>query len=102
MPRPTLRPLLNADLEPPEEPVGEALSESEEGREYEVHEVSDRDPEILEYLFERGINQNVPLTVEEVAPVGMGTVRTDNGERVSLPRAVAQQVRVAPLLEASH
>ena len=102
MPRPTLQPLLNADLEPPEEPGDEALSVFEEGKQYKVHEVNDHDPEILEYLFERGINPNVPLTVEEVAPFGMGTVRTDNGERVSLPRAVAQQVRVAPLLEASH
>ena len=77
-------PIPNADLEPPEEPVGEALSACEEVKQYEVHEVSDRDPEVLEYLFERGINPNVLLTVEEVAPFGMITVRTDNGERVSL------------------
>lgn len=95
-------PIPNADLEPPEDPVGEALSACEEGKQYEVHEVSDRDPEVLEYLFERGINPNVLLTIEEVAPFGMVTVRTDGGERVSLPQEVAQQVRVAPLPEASQ
>jgi DtxR family Mn-dependent transcriptional regulator len=95
-------PIPNADLEPPEEPVGEALSACEEGEQYEVQEVSDRDPEVLEYLFERGINPNVLLTIEEVAPFGMVTVRTDGEERVSLPQEVAQQVRVAPLPEASQ
>jgi hypothetical protein len=39
--------LLNADLEPPEEPADEALSVFEEGKQYQVHEASDRDPEVL-------------------------------------------------------
>ena len=63
-------PIPNADLEPPEGSVGIALAECEEDDVYTVHEVSDRDPDILEYLSERGINPGVSLTIEEVAPFG--------------------------------
>ncbi len=90
-------PIPNADLEPPTEPTGEALAECEEGTVVEVREVSDRDPEVLEYLSEHGVNPGVPLTVEEVAPFGMVTVRVENGATTSLPEDVARHVRVAPV-----
>lgn len=92
-------PIPNANLEPPAEPAGTALAECEAGTAVEVREVSDRDPEILEYLSERGINPGVSLTVEEVAPFGMVTVRSENEESVSLPEDVARHVRVAPVAE---
>lgn len=95
-------PIPNADLELPADPVGAALAECNEDAVYEVHEVSDRDSEILEYLSEGGINPGVSLTVEEVAPFGMVTVRTEDGKRVSLPQNVARYVRVAPTMEASQ
>lgn len=89
-------PIPNADLEPPTEPAGEALAECEEGTVVEVREVSDRDPEVLEYLSEHGVNPGVSLTVEEVAPFGMVTVRVESGATTSLPEDVARHVRVAP------
>ena len=95
-------PIPNADLEPPEEPVGAALAEYEEGEEVAVREVSDRDPEILEYLSARGINPGVSLEIEEIAPFGMVTVRTESGERVSLPEDVARHVWVVPLQTADQ
>lgn len=91
-------PIPNADLEPPEEPVGDALAECEEGTTVAVREVSDRDPAVLEYLSEHGINPGVSLTIVEVAPFGMVTVRPDDRDgTVSLPEAVARHVRVAPV-----
>ncbi len=95
-------PIPNADLDPPAEPVGESLSEYEEGTTVEVREVNDRDPEILEYLSERGVNPGVSLTVEEVAPFGMVTIRVEDGGTVSLPEDVARHVRVAPVTTASQ
>lgn len=89
-------PIPNADLEPPTEPTGEALAECEEGTVVEVREVSDRDPEVLEYLSEHGVNPGVSLTVEEVAPFGMVTVLVESGATTSLPEDVARHVRVAP------
>lgn len=94
-------PIPNADLEPPAEPMGDALAEYDVGTTVEVREVSDRDPDVLEYLSERGINPGVSLSVEEVAPFGMVTVRPDGGEPVSLPEDVARHVRVAPVPEAA-
>ena len=95
-------PIPNADLEPPAEPVGESLSEYEEGTTVEVREVNDRNPEILEYLSERGINPGVSLTVEEVAPFGMVTIRVEDSGTVSLPEDVARHVRVTPIQTASQ
>ncbi|WP_369684824.1 metal-dependent transcriptional regulator [Halalkalicoccus sp. NIPERK01] len=94
-------PIPNADLEPPAEPVGDALAEYDAGTTVEVREVNDRDPEILEYLSERGVNPGVSLAIEEVAPFGMVTVRPEEGEPVSLPEDVARHVRVAPVPEAA-
>jgi DtxR family transcriptional regulator, Mn-dependent transcriptional regulator len=93
-------PIPNADLEPPAEPTGDVLADCEAGATVEVREVSDRDPDVLEYLSERGVNPGVSLSVEEVAPFGMVTVRPDGGEPVSLPEDVARHVRVAPVAEA--
>lgn len=95
-------PIPNADLEPPAAPIGEALAECSEGMTLEVREVSDRDPEILEYLSERGVNPGVSLTVEEVAPFGMVTVRVESGATTSLPEDVARHVRVAPVQTAGQ
>ncbi len=94
-------PIPNADLEPPAEPVGESLSECEEGATVTIREVSDRDPEVLEYLSDHGISPGVSLTVEEVAPFGMVTVRPDDRQgSTSLPEGVARRVRVAPIAKA--
>jgi DtxR family transcriptional regulator, Mn-dependent transcriptional regulator len=94
-------PIPNEDLEPPATSPGTALAECEEGDHVVVREVSDHDPEILEYLSERGINPGVELEIVEVAPFGMITARPEGHEEsLSLPERVALHVRVASVAEA--
>ncbi len=93
-------PIPNVDLEPPGERTGTALAEHEEGATVTVAEVSDRDPSVLEYLSEHGVNPGVELTIVEVAPFGMYTVKPAGREEpVSLPEAVARDVRVCSAVE---
>lgn len=56
----------------------------------------DRDPEELSYLQEKGITPGTALTVDEIAPIGMMTVRLPDGETVSVPDAIAEAIRVRP------
>ncbi len=89
-------PIPSADLEPPERPAGESIGEFTEGDTVVVEEVADRDPEILSYLADHGVEPGVELDIIEVAPFGMVTARsTGHDEPVSLPESVARQVRVA-------
>ncbi|ELZ09614.1 metal-dependent transcriptional regulator [Natrinema thermotolerans] len=88
-------PIPGADLEPPERPAGKAISEFEEGAVVTVAEVADRDPEVLSYLADRGVEPGVELEILEVAPFGMVTARSSESEEpVSLPETVAHHVRV--------
>jgi DtxR family Mn-dependent transcriptional regulator len=87
-------PIPNDALEPIDEEVGSTLGAHEEGDELVVRRVRDRDPEELAYLQEAGIAPGTPLVVEEVAPIGMVTVRLADGETVSLPDSVADAIRV--------
>ena len=94
-------PIPGADLEPPGERTGDPLSEHEVGATVVVREVHARDPEVLEYLSEHGIDPGTELTVVEVAPFGMVTAQPDGrDEPVSLPEDVAKYVRVSPAAEA--
>jgi DtxR family Mn-dependent transcriptional regulator len=88
-------PIPNADLEPPDED-GETLGDCNEGDEAVVESVVDEDPDVLRYLDEHGIVPDVRLEVDEIAPFGMVTVVTQDGEKVSLPDDVAGAVRVRP------
>lgn len=90
-------PIPNSTLEFPDQDVGTALSEFEEDTVVVVERVSDRDPEILEYLSEHGIDPGTELVIREVAPFGLYTLEPiAGGESVSVPEHVAQYVRVAP------
>ncbi|SEV86103.1 iron (metal) dependent repressor, DtxR family [Natrinema salifodinae] len=94
-------PIPSADLEPPERPAGRAISEFEEGAVVTVAEVADRDPAVLSYLAEHGVEPGVELEILEIAPFGMVTARSDQAdEPVSLPESVAHHVRVSALAEA--
>jgi DtxR family Mn-dependent transcriptional regulator len=94
-------PIPNEDLERPAASAGVVLADCEEEDRVVVRQVSDHDPEILEYLSEHGVNPGVELAIEEVAPFGMLTVRPEGHEgTVSLPERVALHVRVAPVAEA--
>lgn len=91
-------PIPTAALELPTTMTATALFEFDEGERVVVEQVSDRDPEVLEYLADRGIGPGTELVVEEVAPIGMITVTTqDSPESVSLPERAARHVRVAPV-----
>jgi DtxR family Mn-dependent transcriptional regulator len=90
-------PIPNDALEPVEESVGTVLGAHEEGATVVVQRVRDRDPEELRYLQEAGISPGTELHVEEVAPIGMVTVRLATGETVSLPDEVANAIRVRAL-----
>ena len=89
-------PIPNVDLEAPAERDADAISEREEGDVVVVERVSDRDAEVLEYLSDRGLEPGSKLTILEVAPFGMITVRAHDGdESVSLPERIARDVHVA-------
>lgn len=91
-------PIPNATLELPDQDVGASLSEFGADAVVVVERVSDRDPEVLEYLSEHGIEPGTELTITEVAPFGVYTLEpTEGRESVSLPEHVAQCVRVAPV-----
>jgi len=89
-------PIPSEALEPLDEDSGETLGEHETGDVVVVERVSDRDPDELAYLSERGITPDSRLEVVEVAPIGMVTVAID-GQEVSLPDRVAELIRVRPV-----
>lgn len=89
-------PIPSADLEAPVTPAGSSVSEFDEGDVVIVEEVADRSPEVLSYLKEHGVAPGVELEIVEIAPFGMVTAKpVDREQTVSLPKEVAQQVRVA-------
>jgi DtxR family Mn-dependent transcriptional regulator len=87
-------PIPRETLDPVDEAIGLPLSEHEEGDAVIVHRVDDGDPEELAYLEDAGITPETTLIVEEVAPIGMVTVRFDGGETVSVPDRIADAIRV--------
>ena len=83
-------PIPNSTLEFPDQPIGTALSECEEDSLIERKQVSDRDPEVLEYFSDREINPGTKLVIREVAPFGLYTLEsTGGGAAVALPDEVA-------------
>ena len=89
-------PIPSADLEPPEAPSTTPLSDCEVGERVLIQRVSDRDPAVLEYLAERGIEPGMAIDIEEVAPFGMYTVSTKAEERVALPDQIAIRIWIEP------
>ena len=89
-------PIPNDALEPVTEDDDRRLSNHEEGERLIVTRVRDRDPEELAYLQEEGITPGTVVIVEEVAPIGMLTVRLGEGGTVSLPDSIAEAIRVRP------
>jgi DtxR family Mn-dependent transcriptional regulator len=87
-------PIPNDTLDPIDDIPASALADHSEGTRLLVARVRDRDPEELTYLDSAGITPGTELTVEEVAPIGMVTVRLDSGETVSLPDEIADAIQV--------
>jgi DtxR family Mn-dependent transcriptional regulator len=91
-------PIPDASLEPVDEEGGETLAGHAVGDRLVVERVSDRDPDELAYLSERGLTPETEIEVTEVAPIGMVTVRVA-GEAVSVPDRIAELIRVYPVDE---
>ena len=87
-------PIPRESLDPVDEASGEPLSEHDEGDRIVVQRVSDRDPEELAYLNDAGITPGTELVVEEIAPIGMVTVRFEDDETISVPDRIADVIRV--------
>mgnify|MGYP000751207679 CR=1 FL=1 len=94
-------PIPTEDLAPLDEDDTRALAGVEEGGIVTVARVSDRDDEHLAYLSERGVEPGATLTVVDVAPIDMVTVRVDEGSDVPLPTSIAASIRVRPAGEAA-
>ncbi len=95
-------PIPGVDLEAPATSDADAVSSCEAGDVVVVERVSDRDPEVLEYLAERGIEPGSELEIVEVAPFGMITARTAGSDApVSLPERIARDVHVSEHAEAT-
>ncbi len=86
-------PIPSETLEPVDEEPPDTLGEHGVSDVLVVERVSDRDPEELAYLSERGIAPGTELTVVDVAPIGMVTVEVD-GEEVALPDRIAGLIHV--------
>ena len=87
-------PIPNDTLDPIDDIPASTLSDHGEGARLLVARVRDRDPEELCYLDEAGITPGTELVVEEVAPIGLVTVRLESGETVSLPDHIADAMQV--------
>jgi len=91
-------PIPNEQLEPPPATDDVTLTEFDAGDRVEVKRIDDSDAEVLRYLADRGIDPGAELTVTDVAPFGMVTVRpADASETCSLPADVARELLVRPL-----
>jgi len=88
-------PIPSDALEPLGESEDDVLAEHREGETVTVERVRDRDPEELDYLKDVGITPGTVVTVEEVAPIGMVTLRLQDGTTVSVPDSIADSIRVS-------
>lgn len=96
-------PIPTADLDLPNAPTGSPIAGFDVGQALVIEEVSDRDPDVLNYLAEHGIEPGVEVTITEVAPFGMVTLVPQSGTNpVSLPEEIAQSVRARVIAEAKN
>ena len=87
-------PIPPADLSAPESTGAALVAALEPGEHGTVIRVSDRDPDVLEFLVDAGITPGTTVEVVEVTSFGLVTVRTDDGTEHGLPEAVADRVYV--------
>jgi DtxR family Mn-dependent transcriptional regulator len=94
-------PIPDADLQLPESGETSRLSTAEEGDDVVVQRIRHQGDEELRYLSDAGVEPGVELEVLEVAPFGLVTVATPEGEQ-SLPQEIARliETRVASEAEA--
>jgi DtxR family Mn-dependent transcriptional regulator len=92
-------PIPDADLKLPEETGRSRLSDASEGDRAVVRRIRHQGDEELRYLSDAGIEPGTEVEVLEVAPFGLVTVRTPNGEQ-SLPKEIARSIETTPATEA--
>lgn len=86
-------PIPTAELELSPDQSHETLDDHREGETVEIERIRDREPEVLEYLSDHGIQPGTTAEITEVAPFGTILIRPDNAdESVGLPEEVAQSV----------
>jgi DtxR family Mn-dependent transcriptional regulator len=92
-------PIPDADLELPDSGDTSRLSMSDVGDRVVVRRIRHQGDEELRYLSRAGIEPGVELEVLEIAPFGLVTVDTPEGEQ-SLPEDIASLIETAPATEA--
>ncbi len=91
-------PIPDADLELPEDTDRSRLSDAMEGDRAVVRRIRHQGDEELRYLAGAGIEPGVEIEVLEIAPFGLVTVRTPDGEQ-SLPEEIARLIETTPATE---
>jgi len=92
-------PIPDADLKLPEDADRSRLSDASEGDRAVVRRIRHQGDEELRYLAAAGIEPGVELEVLEIAPFGLVTVRTPDGEQ-SLPEEIARLIETTSATEA--
>ncbi|PSQ30041.1 DtxR family transcriptional regulator [Halobacteriales archaeon SW_6_65_46] len=93
-------PIPNRELELPESVSTHRLDGASEGDRLVVRRIRNQNDEELRYLADAGVEPGERLDVIDVAPFGMVTVATDDGEQ-SLPRSIARRIEAVPASEAT-
>jgi DtxR family Mn-dependent transcriptional regulator len=84
-------PIPDADLELPEDDDRSQLADAEVGDRVVVSRIRHQGDEELRYLSEAGIEPGVEVEILEIAPFGLVTVETPDGEQ-SLPEEIARLI----------
>ena len=93
-------PIPTADLESTSTDNHSSLLHCSEGDHVRIKRVRDRDPEVLQYLADHGLEPGITAEVLEVAPFGMVTLHLDSEEElVTLPEEIAELVYTQPLTQ---
>ncbi|SFR30892.1 MULTISPECIES: metal-dependent transcriptional regulator [Halorubrum] len=94
-------PIPPADLSTPEDAGTALVAALDPGERGTVVRVSDRDPDVLEFLVDAGITPGRTVEVVDVTSFGLVTVRTSDGSEHGLPEAVADRVSVRRAAEST-
>jgi len=92
-------PIPDANLQLPEAPGRPRLVDVPEGERTVVKRIRNQTDEALRYLAAAGVEPGVEIEIVEIAPFGLVTVRTPEGEQ-SLPEEIARSIETAPAAEA--
>ena len=92
-------PIPDADLQLPEDTDRSRLADAVEGDRVIVRRIRHQGDEELRYLSAAGVEPGVEIEVLEIAPFGLVTVRTPDGEQ-SLPEEIARLIETTPATEA--